>query len=115
MGSQKRDQLNALLICLSSSSSSCLVGERNLFRENLLGDLGAGSRKAQLLPLLLTSSFLMPRLQLERNCEKGLGFVIRISLLNFFLGPAPGLKLHNAPQKVSLTCTHPCSQFQTII
>ena len=34
---KKRDQLNVILICLSSSSSSCLVGRRNLFRENLPG------------------------------------------------------------------------------
>ena len=159
MSSQKKGPVECHL--LSSSSSSCLVGQRNLFRENLAnpawgtnqkgseGGLGkpfglkqgqvewvlkkgtswmsswyachhprhlvssggetfsgktfwatwvpAHARPNSLLPLLLTSSFLMPRLQLGRNCEKGLGIVLRISLLWIFSWALPRLKLHNAP------------------
>ena len=157
---KKRDQLNVILICLSSSLSSCLVGQRNLLRENHLGSnkdklngflkkgtswmpswyachhprhlvssggetfsgktfwatwVPAHARPNSLLPLLLTSSFLMPRLQLERNCEKGLGIVLRISLLWIFSWALPGLELHNAPRtKYYLTSTHPGFQFETI-
>ena len=65
---KKRDQLNALLICLSSSSSSCLVGRRNLFRENLLGDLGPGSRKAQL-PTPSLTHFQLPNAKVTTRAQ----------------------------------------------